>query len=275
MKTRQFYTSNFHPVMILLPILASLTMIISSCTFNVPAVDPSKRQTDVSRSVESTLNAEKVATYQAQQTQDAGQPTLEQPETPDTNATIQAQQATLDAQSTSLSPQVTLPAPSDTPQVAPTLAPGGLPEPVQLLDWKMGFWIPLSSGCNGKTPCWKTNDDYNKHFGNPLVLTSKTSVLIDSNWPKPYLVFWNKRDNNNPATVEVIIDGTPIIIKQYPKGQKDWTSDAIDLSAYKGKEIFVRFVTSGKLTTPMGNMKREPTTNWYVANIQIFPTYKP
>jgi len=72
----------------------------------------------------------------------------------------------------------------------------------------------------------------------------------------------------------VIVDGTPIIIKQYPKGQKDWTSDAIDLSAYKGKEIIVRFATTGKLMAP-GFLKREPTTNWYVANIQIFPTYKP
>lgn len=270
MKTRQLYTSNFHPLMILLPILVSLAMILSSCTFNVPAVDPSKRQTDVARSVESTLNAEKVATYQAQQTLDAGQPIVEPSETPNTNATIQAQQATLDAQSTSLPPQVTQPAATDTPQVTSNLPLVASPEPIQILDWKMLYWFSLPNGCRGDAPCWRTNDDYNKHLGlSPMVLTSQQSFLIDPNWPAPNLVFWNKRKNSSPATIELIIDGTPIIVKEYPKGQSDWSSDEIDLAPYKGKEISIRFAVSGKWGSG-----RIPGSDWYLESIQIIPNYE-
>jgi type II secretory pathway pseudopilin PulG len=270
MKTRHFYTSNKHPIVILLPILVSLTIIISSCTFNVPAVDPSKRQTDVARSVESTLNAEKVATYQAQQTLDAGQPIATQPESPNTNATIQAQQATLDAQSTSVSPQVTQPSPADTPQVAPTLVPASSLDPIQILDWSMAFWFYLPNGCHGSSPCWRTNDDYKKHFGGaPLVLTSKQSYLIDQNWPKPYLVFWDKQEIRVPVTVEVVSDGTPVTLIEYPKGKKDWTDEALDLSRFKGKEIIIRFVATGKPYVEV------PGTTWYIENIQIIPNYKP
>ncbi len=78
MKTQPFYFSNKSSAVILLPVIVSLAIVISACSFNVPSVDPSKRQTDVSRSVESTLNAEKVATYQVQQTQNAAQPVATQ-----------------------------------------------------------------------------------------------------------------------------------------------------------------------------------------------------
>ena len=196
MKTRKFYHLNRRSVAVLLPILASLTIVSAACSFNVPAVDPSKRQTDVARSVESTLNAEKVATYQVQQTQNAAQPLATQPDSPNINATIQAQQATLDAQSTSLPPQATQPPPADTPQVAPTRAPAGSVDPIQILDWKLSYWFSLPNGCKGADPCWRTDDDYKKHLGqSPMVLTSKQSILVDPNWPKPYLVFWSKMEN--------------------------------------------------------------------------------
>jgi len=270
MKSLNFHTSNKHPVAILLPILISLTIIISSCSFNVPAVDPAKRQTDVSRSVDSTLNAEKVATYQVQQTLDAAQPVATQPESPNTNATMQAQQATLDAQSTSLSPQITQPAPTDTPQVTPSLASAASLDPVQILDWKLVYWFYLPNGCRAGAPCWRTDDDYKKHLGlSPMVLTSKQSYLIDPNWPKPYLMFWNKRRNTSPAAIDLIIDGTPIGIKQYPKGQIEWSTDAIDLSNYKGKEIIIRFSVSGKWGSGT------PGSEWYLEDIRIVPNYKP
>jgi len=153
MKTRPIYFLKSSPAVILLALLVSLTILICSCSFNAPSVDPVKRQTDVARSVESTLNAEKVATYQVQQTQNAAQPAATQPDSPNTDATIQAQQATLDAQSTSLSPQETQPIPVDTPQVAPTLAPAVSLDPIQILDWKMAFWVSLPNGCRGDEPC--------------------------------------------------------------------------------------------------------------------------
>ncbi len=270
MKSRNFHTFNKHPVVILLPILVSLAIIISSCTFNVPAVDPSKRQTDVSRSVESTLNAEKVATYQVQQTLDAGQPIATQPVSPNTNATVQAQQATLDAQSTSLSPQATQPAPTDTPQATPSLAPAGSLDPIKILDFNMSFWFYLPNGCHAGSPCWRTNDDYKKHFGtSPMVLISKQTYLIEQSWPKPYLVFWDKQEIQIPVTVEVVSDGTPVILKEYPKGKKDWASEALDLSRFKGKEIIVRFMATAKPYVEV------PGTSWYLENIQIIPNYKP
>jgi type II secretory pathway pseudopilin PulG len=272
MKTRQFYISNFTLAMSLVPVLMSLVILISACTFNAPTVDPSKKQTDIARSVESTLNAEKVATYQAQQTLDAGQPAATQPDSPNTNATIQVQQATLDAQSTSLSPQATQPPlPSDTPQLAPTLAPAGSLDPIQILDWKMAFWVSLPNGCRGDAPCWRTNDDYKKHLGlSPMMLSSQQSYLIDPNWPKPYLVFMTKWKITNPATIELIIDGTPMIVKQYPKGQSEWTNDRIDLSNYKGKEISIRFAVNGKWGS--GGIQG---SEWYLEDVQIIPNYKP
>jgi hypothetical protein len=271
MKTRLSYKLNLGLVVILLPILLSLIFVSSACSFNVPSVDPVKRQTDVARSVESTLNAEKVATYQVQQTQNAAQPAATQPDSPNTDATIQAQQATLDAQSTSLSAQATQPIPLDTPQVAPTLAPAVSLDPMQILGWKMAFWVSLPKGCRGNAPCWRTNDDYKKHLGqSPMMLSSQQSYLVDPNWPKPYLVYLTKWKIQNPATVELIIDGTPIIVKQYPKGQSDWTNDRIDLSNYKGKEISIRFAVNGKWGS--GGIAG---SEWYLENIQLIPSYKP
>jgi hypothetical protein len=277
MKTCHFYTTKASPVAILLPILISLTIIISSCTLNVPAVDSSKRETDVAKSVESTLNAEKVATYQAQQTLDASRPVATQIENPGTNATLQAQQSTLNAQATSILLQATQTSTTESSLVTPSPTSGGSLEPIQILDWKMAFWVYTSSGCEGGKPCWITNDDYKKHLGGSLILTSKKSYFIDPNWPNPYLVFWNKRDNPATLTVDVVIDGTPITLRQYPKGQKYWSSDAIDIRAYKGKEIIVRFVAPGKTGEGGGGNFGDnyPSTHWFVGNIQIFPSYKP
>jgi hypothetical protein len=270
MKTHHFHPLGMHPTMIALSVLVILGGLSTSCTFNAPTVDPAKRETDVARKVESTLNAEKVATYVAQQTLDAGGPVATQPANLGQNATIQAQQATLVAQSTMLSPQETLPPPADTPQVAPTLAPVISSEPIQILDWKMAFWVSLPNGCKGDSPCWRTNDDYKKHLGmSPMVLTSEKSFLIDSSWSRPTLVFWDKRKISNPGTVELIIEGTPILIKEYPRGQTEWSSESIDLSAYKGKEISIRFAVNGKWGS--GGI---PGSEWYLENIQIIPDFK-
>jgi hypothetical protein len=272
MMTRPFYKLNQSPAVILLPISLCLIIMNSACSFSAPSVDPSKRQTDVARSVESTLNAEKVATYQVKQTLDAGQPIATQPDSSNTNATIQAQQSTLDVQSTSLSPQATQPPlPTDTSQPAPTLAPAASLDPIQILDWKMAFWVSLPNGCRGHDPCWRTNDDYKKHLGlSPMVLASQQSYLIDPSWPKPYLIYMTKWKISNPATVEFTIDGTPIIVKNYPKGQSEWTNDKIDLSNYKGKEISIRFAVNGKWGS--GGI---PGSEWYLENIQIVPSYNP
>jgi hypothetical protein len=268
MMTDHFYKLKRHLVMILLPILVSSTIIISSCSLNMPTVDASKKQTDVARSVESTLNAEKVATYQAQQTLDAAQPVATQPASPNTGATIQAQQATLDAQASSQAPQETQPVAAG---ITPTTESVELLEPIQITDWKMSFWVSLPNGCREGAPCWKTDDDYDKHMGSPLVLTSKQSLLIDPNWPKPYLVFWNNRDNSYPATVELIVDNKQVILKTYVQGKSDWQLEAIDLSRFKGQEIYVQFAVSGKQTGLWGG--KGPGSRWFVEDVRIFPNY--
>ena len=222
MKTCHFHTLNLRSVIILLPILVSLAIIMTSCAFNVPAVDPSKRQTDVARSVESTLNAEKVATYQA--ATDAGRrsthrcsgrklPTPTPPSRPNRPPWMPNPPHCLPRRPSPL-PQIR----HRSLQLSRLLASV---DPIQILDWKMAFWVSLPNGCKGNAPCWRTNDDYKKHLGlSPMVLTSQQSYLIDPSWPKPYLVFMTKRKISNPATVELIIDGTPIIVKQYPKGSE-------------------------------------------------------
>ncbi len=101
-----------------------------------------------------------------------------------------------------------------------------------------------------------------------MVLTSKQSYLVDSSWPSPYLFYWNKRRITSPASVELIIEGTPILVKEYPKGNSDWSRDAIDLSPYKGKEISIRFSVMGKWGSGV------PGSEWYLENIRIVINYK-
>jgi hypothetical protein len=270
-----FDKSNLHLMLVPFILLVILMVMITACTFNLGRVNTSASKTDFARNVEATLKAEIMATFQAQQTQDAAQPVATQPESPNTNATIQAMQATLDAQATSLAPQLTQPVST---QVTPSPAPGASLEPIQIVDWSMEFWARLPSSCEGVFPCWITNDDFLKHFGGNMILTSIRSYFIDPGWPNPYLAFRNKRDNQAIGTVELLVDGTPIIVKTYPKGVKNWSNDAIALSDYQGKKIFVRFMVPGKLETggSAGAYGGDnPSTHWFVTNIQIFPDYKP
>ncbi len=261
--------------------LVCLLLLITACSFNVTPADTSASKTDVARSVEATLNAEKVATFQAQQTLDGSKAIVTQPENPNSNATLQAQQATLDAQATALAAQATQPASSGGSEATPSLAPAGSLDPIQILDWKMTFWLNPTSGCESVKPCWITNDDYVKHSGGNLLLTSQESYLIDPSWPNPYLAYRQKRDNRDTTTVTLIVDGNSIIVKTYPKGVAYWTNDAIALSDYKGKEIKVQFMSPGRPEAgggnpaSWGNTSSAGGTHWFVANIQIFPNYKP
>ena len=91
--------------------LAALALLLSilACSIALPGSTSQKNPSDVARSVEATINAETVATLQAQETQNAGAVVISQTEDPGVSATIQAQQATLDAQATGLLLQATQP----------------------------------------------------------------------------------------------------------------------------------------------------------------------
>ena len=287
MKTdHKFNKSSSRAVIVLFNWMVILMLMISACTFNLGSVDTSATSTEVARNLEATLKAEIMATIQVQQTMNAPQPVATQPvvtlpvatqpESPETNATIQAMQATLDAQATSLVPQVTQ---IVSTQVNPSSAPGASLEPVQIVSWSMEFWVSPQSGCEGVFPCWITNDDFLKHLGGNMLMTSKLSYLIDPSWPNPYLAFRDKRDNQAIGTVELLLDGKPIIVKTIPKGLKNWSTDSIALNDYKGKKINVRFMVPGKTETggSAGAYQAgdNPSTHWFVTNIQIIPNYKP
>ncbi len=243
---------------------------ILACSFDIPGNTPPKNSTDVARSVEATINAETVATMQVQETQRAGGIVPTQAEDPGVSATIQSQQATMDAQATSLLPQATQPPATEIPLVA-TSAPTSLAslDPVSIKDWKMYFWVPLTSGCKLlNIPCWKLADDWKTaqtSSGNG-VLTSKGPVLIDTAWERPYLVFWNKRQLRRTGAIELQVDGKWIGVKNLDQTHTEWVQEAIDLQPYKGKQMIVRF---------MSEIGFAQQSTWFIQDIKIVPNYKP
>jgi hypothetical protein len=252
--------------------LAALAFLFSiwACSFNLPRNTLLQNPTDVANSVKATINAETVATLQAQQTLDAVQPSATRHISPNTNATIQAQQATLDAQSTALSPQETQPAPAGTAQVTASLAPGGSLNPVILLqNWKPnGDWAQVMS-CPFEGICWTDSPAGNYGSGRETSITSLDSVTIDPTWPKPALVFWMS------LALEGGYDVAHIDIKSeknanwreifYFKNVLNWNEVSIPLDKFVGQTFYFRFrLEADALYSKDG---------WYLQNIRIEPNY--
>jgi hypothetical protein len=251
--------------------LIALALFISilACSTNLSGNAPPQNSTDVARSVESTINAETVATMQAQETLDAKGIVATKTEDPGVSATIQAQQATLDARATSLIPQVTQPPATEISlaSVTPTLRT--LLESVSITQWNMYFWVPLSSGCKViNIPCWKLADDWNKaqSSSGDGVMTSKEPVLIDPAWERPFLVFWNKRLLRRTGAVDIQVDGEWIGVKNLSDTKSEWAQEAIDLQPYKGKQLIVRFLSE------IGYYQQ---STWFIQDVKIVPNFKP
>lgn len=250
-------------------VVLALLLSILACSINLPGKIPPQNSTDVARSVESTINAEAVGTMQAQQTLDASAPVATQTEDPGVHATLQSQQTTLDAQATSLLPPVTQPAATET--ALATLPPtSGAPlESVPITEWKMYFWVPLSSGCKlSNTPCWKLADDWKtaQTSSGDGTITSKVPVLIESAWDRPYLVFWNKRQLRRTGAVEIQVDGQWIAVRNVGDTKSEWVQEAIDLQPYKGKQLIVRF---------MSEIGYYQQSTWFIQDVKIIPNFKP
>jgi hypothetical protein len=250
---------------------SALLFSIFACSINLPGNFPKQDPTTVARSVESTINAETVATMQVQQTLDASASVAvaTATEDPGVNATIQAQQATLDAQATSLVPQVTQPPATEISLATSTPGSGAPQNPASLTDFKMYFWVPLSSGCKlADLPCWKLADDWKtaQSSSGDGVLTSKQALLIDPAWEKPYLVFWDKRVLRRTGAVEIQVDGVWITVKNVGQTHSEWTQQAIDLQPYKGKQMIVRFISE------IGFAQQ---STWFIQDVKIVPNYKP
>jgi len=191
------------------------------------------------------------------------------------NETIQAQQATLQAHGTDVVQQGTqTAAPSGatltqaSPSVQTTLSP------LLITDWKQGYFAQLSSGCKlPDTPCWRSDDDYQKHFGDNMVLTSRSRIFIDPSWPRPYLAFWHKFHFEISASLSVEENGTWEDLALYNKGNQEWEQTYLDLSKFKGEEILIKFTVA---TARWGSFRHNPPkSEWYLQQIQIIPDYSP
>jgi hypothetical protein len=190
-------------------------------------------------------------------------------------------QVTADVASTPTSQVVSptaTPIPTDSPEAIPSTPPSPaatVPASITITDWGMYSFVPLSSGCKVKNaPCWKADDDFSKHVGNPMVLTSKTPVFIEPSWPSPYLVFWHKYDLKNPASLVLEVDGDWVIVRDFSKSKGDWTQFFFNLSDYKGKEIRVRFMADGQWTS--GAIQHGiPSSVWFIQEVQVFPDFTP
>jgi len=91
------------------------------------------------------------------------------------------------------------------------------------------------------TGCWVAQ---NYHVS--AWLMSSQSVMIDSSWKEPVLTFWAKymsKRQVNFTYVEVQVDGETKWdrIKYYSGTNKYWHQESLDLSAYSGKKIKIKF----------------------------------
>jgi hypothetical protein len=223
----------------------------------------------VSTSVQKTRVAQQAATLGVQKTSLAATETaLILGHASSANETVQAQQATLQVYGT----QAIAPTRQPTAQASPSL--GATLAPVLITDWKQGFFNQFSSGCKVEdTPCWVSDDDYQKHNGSDMVLTSRERVFIDPDWPRPYLVFWHKYHFEISASLSVDVKGTWEDLELYNKGTQAWEQAYFDLSKFKGEEILIRFSAA---TARWGSFRHNPPkTEWFLQQIQIIPDYSP
>ncbi|MBN1537599.1 MAG: hypothetical protein JW908_12750 [Anaerolineales bacterium] len=120
------------------------------------------------------------------------------------------------------------------------------------------------------TGCWVAQ---NYHVS--AWLMSSQSVMIESSWKDPVLSFWSKymsAQQVNFVYVEVQVDGetTWDRIKYYGGTNKYWHQESVDLSAYSGKKIKVKFqyVPNVKFNSEDDSRRSSRSLNPY--NWQLF-----
>jgi len=269
-------TIRLSSIVLLLSMPVLLTLLACALTGGLFA-DESMEETSLAIDVQATLNAEagstlaaQKSTMSAQETSLAGQPTSDQ------GGTVQAQQATLNAQETGQAQTQTkaaLEPKTTTVEISPTSPSASTPESIAITDFSMSYFAPLSSGCKfPDKPCWKANDDYKKHLGvSPLSLTSKEPILVDPNWPSPYLSFWHDHRLEFQASVDLRVNTDWIKVKDFSKSLGGgWDRVFINLREFKGKDIIVRFISEG--TWGIGGV---PRSQWFIQNVEILPNYLP
>jgi hypothetical protein len=237
--------------------ILSLSIGVVACAFDFTSSLKTPNETEISKSVEDTLTAERTFTARPIETIQVAVPQATATSQPGISETIQAQQATLDAQSTLLAQA----SPTEIQESPSATTPGSVStEPVSLLEWD-STTMHQAPGCgedqNGP-PCWFGT-------GTELSMLSSRPLLIDPSWPRPYLTFSHRYDFVQNATIYINVDGEWKVLWSFFQGQSAlWVPFQVDLSDYKGKEILFHF-------TELGTTNKKST--WYIRDPQIIPDY--
>jgi hypothetical protein len=115
---------------------------------------------------------------------------------------------------------------------------------VEITNWYTHNWSMINSlySCRGDgTGCWVAQ---NYHVS--AWLMSSQAVMVDSSWKEPVLSYWTKymsKRQVNFTYVEVQVEGETKWdrIKYYSGTSKYWHQESLDLSAYSGKKIYIKF----------------------------------
>ena len=233
-------------------ILLGLALLMIACNLSFNQSNPDKDATDVASVIESTLNAEWAKATEAAQAA-AEVPPASPTSSPPTDTP----------------PTVESPAePTIEIQLSPTSAASDL-----TAKWYTWFtfihWVPLSTGCqNMSVPCYKLIDDIKILEGEfDAILTAGNDIRVEESWPSPYLVYGNQRSLKYPASINLVVDGKPIVGKFLPTGEvNQWKEEYLDLSEYKGKKVRIQVVC------PVG---RQKVNSWIINDMRIVPDYKP
>jgi len=151
-----------------------------------------------------------------------------------------------------------------------------LPAQTEINDWYVHKWNLIMSpyACHESAGgCWANPNYHVKSW-----LMSKNSVLIDSGWANPALVYWTKYESRrqiNFCYVEVQVAGDTRWDRiKTIGGTKDiWHKVSIDLKAYSGKNILVKFYCEPNLGYGTGDrgMAIYNKQILYVQDVKVVP----
>jgi serine/threonine protein kinase len=157
---------------------------------------------------------------------------------------------------------------TDTPVPAsPTPLPSPTSTSIMITEWEAVSFVTKNTGCQIPSAlCWMSNDRGFIGYDD-VVLMSQQSYHIDSSWKSPYLVFWQQYSFDKSGNVSVKAEGGMwAYLKVYGKGKNmNWHQEYLDLSAYKGESIIIKFTLE-----PL-----HVVSIWNLQEIRIVPDFTP
>jgi hypothetical protein len=165
--------------------------------------------------------------------------------------------------------------PTEAPVFPPTETPISAPAGMSLMDWTLWGWASSNSpsACQDtNSACWMLTD-----YRDVSSLECADKIKIDPAWKNPTLVFQNRysiKEAKAFGYVEIEVQGEVGWNRVYTlKGSRDyWHEVVIDLNAYSGKTISLRFSTKpyveivqkGEATKMVYNKQ-----TWIIQNVMI------